>query len=475
MKSRIFPLLFFLLVALSACGKPATPISTPPPSPTSLSTLEILTIPENWARWRLVTQPNIASEDIQPPFVWLGADEDEANPGNVIAIGIEDRVNGMAFHGDPAAPQYSDNGVYAATLDASLQGIVIVSALPGTIQSFDIYLQPWELDNEENFALFSGRKILGEGKQDGNIYMITLEPLETSEDSLLVVSIDFDNPRARGDAVYVWRLNPADESATAPNTNTFSVEGLNSLPPETILLQLEIEPTFLRFETNYPFGRIPLFTLYAGGTVISVIESPGVYQQVVTAQLSADESLEFVQQVFDAGFTRLESYMSDTKCQPPDSSGEQVCEVIMDGAFTILRVRMPDGEFREIKIYDQYANDKAAFEQITHILREYTHPNAEPYIPLNATLFVYPIDGTDNPTVQKWPLNPDVLASLTMNNDLVVFTLSGDELSDFLAAVDRNAGDFIFEQDEQMFSTFLVPWLPGFDFTADISREFPQK
>jgi hypothetical protein len=87
----------------------------------------------------------------------------------------------------------------------------------------------------------------------------------------------------------------------------------------------------------------------------------------------------------------------------------------MDGVFTILRARMPDGGFREIKIYDQYANDEAAFEQITHVLREYTHPNAEPFVPRGTTLFIgLQNDVTDVQTI-PWPLHPDILAFLNFN------------------------------------------------------------
>ena len=49
------------------------------------------------------------------------------------------------------------------------------------------------------------RELKAETKRDGNVTAFTLEPTEEAGDQLLEVSIIYN----QGDAIYLWRLNPA--------------------------------------------------------------------------------------------------------------------------------------------------------------------------------------------------------------------------------------------------------------------------
>ena len=244
---------------------------------------------------------------------------------------------------------------------------------------------------------------------------------------------------------------------------SFSLDWLKSLDPQTILFQLDYEPTFSTPEVFYEFGRVPPFALFADGMVVYQDEGQTFEdQEVMTTVLSPEETLSLLQQIFDFGFTKLES--DSTNC------------CVIDAAYTILRGQMPDGKLREISIYFDNVNDKQAFEQITQFLTEYTHPGAQPYVPESATLFISPLTEAIGVTVLDWPLDPDLLTFLRpafADGGMTAIPLTGEMLAQFLAAVLRNTGYFFFNLDGQHYSTTLVPWLPGTDYTAEIQQEFP--
>jgi Tol biopolymer transport system component len=156
-------------------------------------------------------------------------------------------------------------------------------------------------------------------------------------------------------------------------------------------------------------------------------------------------------------------------CQDqPD--GTQMC--LADAAYTILRGRLPSGELHEVKIYADFANDPAAFQEITATLENYQHPAAVPYQPEAATLFISPLMGEPEGPVPAWPLEPALLQRANPEQPWAT-TLEGDALAAFIAGLPRNMGDFPFEYEGQRFNAFLVPWLPGVDYRADIQAEFP--
>ena len=236
--------------------------------------------------------------------------------------------------------------------------------------------------------------------------------------------------------------------------------------PKNVLLQLDYLPGFTRPELFSPAGRVPVFTLLDDGRVIYV--DPGNppsfgSEQVMVAQLTPKQAEELRQQVLDLGFERLESHTDMCGQQ----NGQQVC--VADASTSVVRVRLPSGELRAIKNYANFANDSEALGAVLKLLSEYRAPNAQPYLPERASLFLQPANSSpENVTVRDWPLDPALLAPPAADVRQWATVLQGQALKTLIDTADRNTGDVFFRHDGQLYNAYMTPWLPGADYTQEV-------
>ncbi len=263
---------------------------------------------------------------------------------------------------------------------------------------------------------------------------------------------------------------PSGSSADPkPGFFFFSMENLGRLSPDTVILELAYEPTFFRIESSYVYGRPPVFDLLADGRVIYTQEGATYAdERIMLATLSPQEVSALLKKVTDDGIFKLESFTDFCKTL---ADGTQNC--LADAAYTILRLRIADGSLKEVKIYGDFANNPAAFTAITGYLTSYTHPAAVQYVPNQAAMFLSK-NAAEAPAGTKiWPLDLALLQFTANDQGIWATVLEGQSLSKYLSVVGSNVGDTFFEADGTVYRAYLVPWLPGIEYAAQLHNDFP--
>lgn len=224
------------------------------------------------------------------------------------------------------------------------------------------------------------------------------------------------------------------------------------LPPENseriVLVKLDYEPTFEGYEAFYEEGRLPAFTLYSDGLVIYANEKvdPPI---AMVAHLSRAEVEQIMKTLLEIGITDLVSHTN--RCRSDN-------DCLWDASYTLIYFWRPELKFHNIKIYADYANDVDVFHQVTATLRNYMHPDAEPYIPESATLFITPSEFYKDWEAITWPIS-DSWLQVAPTSDALPQQISGDELTTLLAAVPQ-MDYFYFVHEESYYQGYLVPRLP---------------
>ena len=80
-------------------------------------------------------------------------------------------------------------------------------------------------------------------------------------------------------------------------------------------------------------------------------------------------------------------------------------------------------------------------------------------------LFVKPGAHAAEGTPQPWPLDPALLRPPADTRTQWAIAVKGDDVVRLLAALPRNMDDVYVRQDEATYELYLVPWLPGVDYS----------
>jgi hypothetical protein len=244
-------------------------------------------------------------------------------------------------------------------------------------------------------------------------------------------------------------------------------QSIGQLNPDEILIQLDYEPTFSLPRNHFEFGRVPVFTLYADGRLIYAHQAqPGDLPRAVI--LSPLETAEFLSQVYEDGISELSSY--EDQCQE-QADGTQQC--IADAAYSLISVRMRDGSEKKLRNYAQFSNQPEILAQVINRLSNYSSPDAIPYIPEQAALFLTPAEGEIDERPLDYPLNPPYAPPPLDAGETWALELQSGQINIYLNTTGGNSGLTYFMYGDQVYQVEFIPWLPGNTFSAGMAEAFP--
>jgi len=225
--NRIIPLLI-TISALAACTS-SLETQSPTVAPTQISEPTRAVIPTLTpvaATYQGVALPTPQPIDMEavPPPAWLISD-DKAVPATYGTYSISANVQGTIVQGHlDAAPPLSKDGLATASLSANEPVTLILGSGTLPLEAVQANVAK-ELAGTLLYGLADPRPLNRvEARHEGNLTVLTFEPIGNEDDQILQVVVTVENNEASpftGEATYFWRLNPApDATPTATSSQS---------------------------------------------------------------------------------------------------------------------------------------------------------------------------------------------------------------------------------------------------------------
>jgi hypothetical protein len=234
-------------------------------------------------------------------------------------------------------------------------------------------------------------------------------------------------------------------------------------PFDSILLQLDRTGTFILVP---PFVRAPPLTLFTSGRMVYTPPSRET-EEVLTLQLDPNEASAIASHVWNLGFERLVSHVSDCSCDiatkgaSPDAGPRAFSKIcVSDAGYTILRLRTPAGKLQHLVVYSDYVNEPAIMEAIGEYVDELRSRPGQPFVPQKATALVLRSGNAPEPC-------PDIdVAWIGRPGDggfAWATDVEGPRLDELVARWGAGLPSvrFCSKKRNEGFLLQILPWLPG--------------
>ena len=223
-----------------------------------------------------------------------------------------------------------------------------------------------------------------------------------------------------------------------------------------IVLQVEYRQTHADRYHAHSFGRVPQLTLYSDRTVFYTA-TEGLARHIRKASLTESEyeALLLVAAALDCD--DLREYARGTELKITGSP---------DAIVTFLDT---DGGICSETINTGLRHFPIQLDRTLRSLDTYDHPASVPYVPDRASMFVWlRVDGLRDPV--RWPLSQDRLRPPAPAARHWVTVLKGEEIRALLGVTSGLPAWIPVQTQERTYKLFIVPWLPGADYTPEIQR-----